>query len=388
MGLNQYGLPGRKDRIGGPGNLEGDLSPEDLAANLVFLPEEALNNAFIDDSFFKSKHCNIANVQVPVLTAANWGSIHLHLRGSVAGFMGASSNFKYIYFLTGRHDLPFFTDEAVELQTSFLDACLKGDDRKGWLVPGKVPPVNLCIRRGDPGHNNAEAERKVFPRRMEYEWPLARTTYTDFHLQPDGTLSLKKCKGEGLVKWEAPEGGVRFRTKPLDDEVEITGHSMARLSVALARRESSSPSEIDLFVTLRHYDASGAEIFYTGAVGDAVPVVRGWLRVSLRETTKDPLNGVISQQTFSSADVQEVVVGQVYTVDVEIWPTSVVLQPQETLELQVTGSDSEGVHVFQHSHPKDRPLEKLKGYNEIHFGGQYENFLRLPIIPQTGLAKS
>ena len=298
--------------------------------------------------------------------------------------MGVSSQFKYLYFLTGRHDLPFFTDEAVALQKSFLDACLKGEDREGWLAPGKHPAVNLCVRRGNPGYNDPVMERKTFPRRMENEWPIARTRYTDYHLLPDMTMSQNKKDEKGLIKWKVPEDGVRFRTKPSEQEVEITGHSMARLSVALEPREGSSPSEMDLFVTHRHYDTSRTEIFYTGAVGDPYPVVRGWLRVSLRkaiENEKGPLGQIITEQAFSGADVQQVTVGEIYTVDVEIWPTSVVLLPGEVLELQLSGSDSAGVHLFEHIHPEDRALEKLKGYNEIHLGPQHENFLRIPIIP-------
>lgn len=321
---------------------------------------------------------------MPLLSGVNWGAIHLHLHGSVLGYVGAKSQFKYMYTMTGRHDLPFFYDECVELQRSFLDACLKGDDRKGWLVPGKVPSVNLCIRKGNPGYGNPEEERKTFPRRMENEWPLARTQYTDYHLLPDLTMSLQKPRVKGAIKWEAPGDSVRFRSAPLSHEVEITGHPMARLSLALSPRGQSSPSEMDVFVTLRHYDASNQEIFYTGAAGEPIPVVRGWLRVSLRKTVDNPtpLSTFMPERNYYSTDRQEVAVGTVYTVDVEIWPTSVVLMPNETLELQISSSDSENVGVFGHNHREDRVLEKLEGYNELHFDPRYENFLRLPIIPQ------
>ena len=322
-------------------------------------------------------------MQVPLLSGVNWGAIHLHLRGSVLGYVGASSQFKYMYFLTGRHDLPFFYDECVELQKSFLDACLKGDDPEGWLVPGKKPPVDLCIRRGNPGHSNPEAERTTFPRRDEWEWPIARTQNTDYHLAVDGTLLPEKPNDSGVMTWEAPGGSVRFVTKPVEHEVEITGHPTARVSVALNSRDGSSPAEIDLFLTLRHYDTSKQEIFYTGAAGDAVPVVRGWQRVSIRKTVSkpSPLGQIMPERDYYSTDVQRVVPGEVYSVDVEVWPTSVVLLPGETLELQISSSDSENVGIFGHDHPQDRPLEKLLGENVVHIGPQYENFLRLPIIP-------
>lgn len=380
---SQYGLPGRAKRNWGPDSLEGDLTPEELAANRADQHEDAARYRFRDEDYYQERDFDLSKVTVPILSGVNWGAISLHLRGSVLGYLGASSQFKYVYFLTGRHDIPFFYDESVKLQQSFLDACLKGEDREGWLVPGKVPPVNLCIRRGNPGYSDPEAERTTFPRRMEQEWPLARTQYTNYHLHPDGSLRVDKRAENTSVKWEAPKGDVRFKTQPAEHEIEITGHPTARLSVAARSLNGSVPSEIDLFLTLRHYDASNQEIFYTGGQGDPVPVVRGWLRVSLRKTVRSPgpLCQIMPERNYYSAEVQKVVPGEIYTVDVEIWPTSVVLLPGETLELQISGSDGENVGVFGHDHSEDRPLERLLGYNEIHLGSQHDNFLRLPIIP-------
>ncbi len=76
------------------------------------------------------------------------------------------------------------------------------------------------------------------------------------------------------------------------------------------------------------------------------------------------------------------VVGEKYSVDVELWPTNVVLLPGETLAVQVSSGDTEGVSFFQHNHPDDRVEEKLKGWNEIHFGPGVENWIKLPIIPE------
>ena len=70
-----------------------------------------------------------------------------------------------------------------------------------------------------------------------------------------------------------------------------------------------------------------------------------------------------------------------YTEDIEIWPTNVVLLPGETLALQVSSGDSEGVSLFEHNHPEDRNEAKLKGSNDIHIGPNFENYLELPIIP-------
>lgn len=92
----------------------------------------------------------------------------------------------------------------MKVQKSFLDAFLKGEDDMGWSNPGKVAAVDLVLRKGDPGHNNAEAELATFPRRAENEWPIKRTSYVDYHLSTSLLLSPEKDFTAGSLRYEAP----------------------------------------------------------------------------------------------------------------------------------------------------------------------------------------
>ncbi|GJN69855.1 X-pro dipeptidyl-peptidase (S15 family) protein [Purpureocillium lilacinum] len=385
VGSNQYGLGGRTERNWGTDSLEGVLSAEELAENRADQTIDTAKYKFRDEEYYKSRDYDLADIEVPVLSVANWGAIHLHLRGNIFGYLGIGSKLKYLRFITGRHDLPFYYDEEVAVQKSFLDAFLKGVDPEGWSTPGKLPPVSLCIRRDNPGFNNPKAERDAFPRRPEMEWPLARTVYTDFHFCKSMGLERSSTSevGEGLVTYTAPKGGVTFVSAPFEEETEMTGHPIVRLSVSAEADGDKVPSEIDVFATLRHIDANGKEVFYTGAVGDPVPLARGWLRVSLRATTKHPteMSKIIPERDYLSTDVEPVKAGEVYTVDIEIWPTNSVFLPGDKVAIEISSGDSEGVSVFEHNHPDDRDPEKLGGLNAIHIGGEFQNFLRLPIIP-------
>jgi len=120
------------------------------------------------------------------------------------GYMQAGSKLKYLRCITGRHDLPFYYDEEVKVQKSFLDAFLKGEDRDGWSVPGKLPPVDMCIRLGNPGFNNPPAELATFPRRQENEWPIARTIYKNFYLAGSKKLTEENPSQSEVAKYEAP----------------------------------------------------------------------------------------------------------------------------------------------------------------------------------------
>ena len=64
------------------------------------------------------------------------------------------------------------------------------------------PPVKMFVMGGGSGRRNAEGRLDHGGRwRDEYEWPLARTQYTNYYLHPDGTLSPQSPDSNG-----APSG--------------------------------------------------------------------------------------------------------------------------------------------------------------------------------------
>jgi predicted acyl esterase len=308
------------------------------------------------------------DIVVPMLSVANWGGILLHLRGNVEGYIHAGSEFKYLRFITGRHDLPFYYDEEVEIQRTFLDAFLKGEDSVGWSVKGKLPPVDLVLRKGDVGFNNAEAE-KVYTRRQECEWPISRTEYTRFHLTPESKLTKEEPRLSSPTRVTYRALGtlkdpqlVQFSTPPFESETEITGHPSAHLNVSVTADPAGSiPQDIDLFVTLRIISSEDKEIFYTGTAGDPVPLTKGWLRVSFRKTNPDHPKARLyaPYREYLSTDVRPVIPGEVYGVDVEIWPTNVVVEKGSRIVFEVSSGDTQGSGLFLHNSPTDRYADFL-----------------------------
>ena len=369
--VNQYGKPGRSTQKfpqDGPGargqeeTIEGDLSNEALIAARRDQTEDNAANKFRNDEYYSSKEFKLEDIEVPVLSVANWGGILLHLRGNVEGYTWAGSKFKYLRFITGRHDLPFYYHDEVEIQRSFLDAFLKDQDTYGWSTLGKVPPVTLTLRKGNVGFNNAEAE-KLYPKREESAWPIPRTQYTKFHLTPNYSLqSVPPETSDTKLSYKAlgtlqDQQCIQFKTPAFNSETEITGHIVAHLNVSLAPELTDDPDkDIDLFLTLRHIEPSGDEVFYTGTAGDAVPLCKGWLRVSLRKVHEGhPKHRPhLPQREYYSVDVQAVEPGKVYGVDVEMWPTNVVVQPGGSLVLEVASGDTQGSGIFQHDSEVDR----------------------------------
>ena len=85
-------------------------------------------------------------------------------------------------------------------------------------------------------------------------------------------------------------------------------------------------------------------------------------------------------RNYFSTEVQPVKPGERYEVNVEVWPTNVVLEQGEKLLLEIAGHDTQGVGNFSHSHVEDRSAEKLAGFNHIHVGDD-STWLLLPLIP-------
>ena len=104
---------------------------------------------------------------MPLLSAANWGH-DLHTRGNFEGYAARRLGEKWLEVHGLEHFAEFYTDYGVALQKRFFGHFLKGEDT-GW---DRQPPVQLNARHVDGS----------FELREEQEWPLARTEWTQFHL--------------------------------------------------------------------------------------------------------------------------------------------------------------------------------------------------------------
>ncbi|CAH0054434.1 unnamed protein product [Clonostachys solani] len=383
---NQYGRPGRAASKWGEDTIEGDLTQEELLKNCQDQNIDNERNRFRDDEYYASKDFNLEDIQVPVLSVANWGGILLHLRGNVQGYLWSGSKYKFLRFIAGRHDLPFYYPEEVEVQKSFLNAFLKDQDEDGWKT-GKVPAVSLRVRKGDVGFNNPTGE-KQFPIRTESAWPIERTEYTKYYLDSDNSLKALSAapKTNATVSYlalgslKSPQL-VQFTTPAFETQKEIMGHIVAHLNITV--ESSNAKPDIDVFVTLRHISPTGNEVFYTGSSGDNVPICKGWLRVSLRKIDElHPKNKPwLPWREYLSTDVQTVESGVVYPVAIELWPTNVVVEKGGKLVFEVSSGDTQGCGKFQHTNSVDRSPAIFEGVNTIHFGHGYENYVVFPIIP-------
>jgi predicted acyl esterase len=336
----------------------GELGEAELAANRLYLLDEMREHPF-DDAWHAERSPVVENIEIPVLSATSWGSIHLHLRGNVEGYLRAGSAHKRLLIFPGDHISPFYEDWAVAERMRFFDRWLKGRENGSE----HDPPVRLCLRRG---------EERVW--RDEQDWPLSSTDWTTWHL--DATTSrVGRLPPEtpGTMQYEAPDGSVSLVTEPMENEVEITGPAAVRVWV------STSAADMDVFVALRELDKSGNEVPAVGVIGGQVPMAAGWLRASHREL--DEQRSLPYRPYHLHVRQLPVPTDRPVALDIEIWPTSMILRKGHRLQLVISANDA-WMGETVHDDEIDRAAERFAGVNRIHTGPGYSSTLLLPIIPK------
>jgi predicted acyl esterase len=374
----QYGAGerGKRSRVHGELVCGPEFLPDqELAKNRSDFGAEIFAHP-LDDAYHKARSPNWSKVKTPFLSAANWGGQGLHPRGNFEGFMRAASKQKWLEAHGIEHWTHFYTDYGRDLQLRFFDYFLHGK-KNGW---DKQPPVQLQVRHIDR-----------FMGRSESQWPLKRTQWTKLYLDPAGRLAANKpASKKSVLRFEAMGDGVTFLTAPLEHEAEITGPSAVKLYV------SSSTTDADIFAVLRVFSSDLKETVFQGAIDPHTPIGQGWLRASHRHLDKKLSKPYRPYHTHTKK--QPLKPGEVVALDVEIWPTSIVVPAGYRIALTIRGKDYvypggsggrlsnfknelTGCGPFLHDDPRDRPAQVFAGITGLHFGGATRPYLLLPVIP-------
>ena len=370
----QHGIGAR----GGRSRVHGELvcgpetlSETELERKRCDFGREILGHP-LDDEYHKERSPIWSKVKVPFLSAGNWGGQGLHPRGNFEGFVRAASKEKWLEAHGIEHWTHFYTDYGRKLQLRFFNHFLKGEG--DW---SKQPPVQLQVRHLDR-----------FVERHENEWPLARTQWTRLHLHKDCQLkSGSDPDASSAVRFEALGEGVTFLSEPLGKETEITGPLAARLTI------SSTTSDADLFLIFRVFTPDLREVTFMGAIDPHTPVAQGWLRASHRKL--DPILSTPYRPYHTHDERQFLKTNEVVSLDIELWPTSIVVPAGHRVALTVRGKDYEwqastgarlsnfknelrGCGPFLHDDPRDRPAALFGGTTTLYLKDSY---VLIPVIP-------
>ena len=372
-----YGERGFRSRANGEWAAGPEtLSDEELVANRFDLHGDFISHS-LDDEFYSVRTPDLSEIEVPILSCGNWGGAPLHPRGNFNGFMKSSSKDKWLEVHGLEHWSMYYTDYGNDLQMRFFDCFLKGDD-SGWKGQ---PRVSLNVRY--PGEK--------FVQRAEENWPLPRTRWTKFYLDPKGqVLSDESPSAEAALRYEAVDDGLTFVSNPLESETEITGPMAVKLWV------SSDTVDADIFVILRVFAPDLKEVVFHGALDPHTPVASGWLRASHRKL--DPARSEEWAPFHTHDEIQPLEPGRVYELDIEIHASGIVVPKGYRFALSIRGCDYvypgepdaglsnmkntfTGVGPFLHDDPENRPADVFENNVTVHIGPDWAGYVLLPIVP-------
>lgn len=384
VAANAHGQVGSgfKDAVvGGPANAQHD--DEDVPSSTIE-PIPVFEAHPFDDAFHRSRTPDPEAIEVPLLSVGNWGGAGLHLRGNIEAFTAARSEHKWLRLHASDHFSPFYHPRGLALQERFLGRFLKDEDN-GWE---HEPRVEFLVR--DP--RGREATRRADA------WPIPDARTTTLYL--DGAhrgLTTRVVDDEATLSYEWHGPGITFRTEPVERELEIAGAPVLRLWV---RPEQA---DMDLFVVLRLFDPKGRDVTFEGANAPRQAVAQGWLRLTHR--TLDDARTRAERPYHAHREPAPVEPGADYVVEIELWPTSVIVPAGYRLALTVLGRDfvfpgwrsafaslavrrwselpavagllMQGSTPFLHD---GRDAARFGGAQRILCGGRHDSLLRLPVV--------
>lgn len=406
----------------------------DVMQDLANLPQE-LASRTLDSEYYRVRSADFPRIEVPFMSAGNWGGQGLHLRGNIEGFVNSASQNKYLRMHTGTHFHPFHALESRIEQTRFFDHWLKGIDNG----VENDPPIKLSIRESYGVHTW----------RYEDEWPLAGTEWTRMYLSPaspdvtfgdanelasmtfeptmaagtitypatggardtdpenimaefdlsgDGELQPDEISGIGRIPQnfnlidgngngsldaveigpfrsnfmpyiQVDPHGASFVSAAFEQDMEVTGPLSLTLWV------SSDTSDMDIFATLRNIDEAGDDVNYQDISGvTAAPMAKGWLQASHRKLDDSKSFPYRPYHTHDEEQLLEP--EEIVRLDVEIWPTSAIIEAGHRLRLDIQSNDGILGGNFLH-----QIRSYNTGDNHLHFGDGMQPYLLLPVIP-------
>ena len=179
------------------------------------------------------------------------------------------------------------------------------------------------------------------------------------------------------VMYLANTGQALFDFKFTED-TELSGYMKLRVWVEARheRADKKSPDDMALFIAINKLDQNGNSIHFNGSVGiNKDMVTRGWCKVSRREL--DPLESTEWHPVQKGASEQKLKTGEIVPVDIELYPSSTFFAAGESLQLIVAPDE------IISSPPYKKSTACNHGKHVFHFGGRYDSYLLIPVIPQS-----
>lgn len=346
---------------------------------------------YLVGGWYDSWGAQTANLNYVALSQAKKGPIHLIMGPWIHGSQTSSH----------AGEAEFGPEAAINLlafQLRWFDRWLKGIDNG----VDREPPVRIFVMGGGDAHRTPEGRLFVGGHwRDEREWPLARTETTPYYLHADGSLSREKpgaspsthylfdpthpvptlggnISSNGVLMFQgaadqrcrkdfwmcederplsARNDVLVFQTPPLERDIEVTGRLIVKLW------GSSSAPDTDFTAKLLDVYPSSADFPGGVDLNIADGIVRARYRDSLEHAT--PMKP-----------------GEVYSFNIEMYPTSLVFKRGHRIRLDISSSNFPRFDVNPNTgEPLNNNRRRAVADNAVYLDAQHPSEILLPVIP-------
>lgn len=339
-------------------------------------------------------------------TTANFMTLSKRIRGPVYLIMGPWIHGAQGNSAHGQAD--FGKDAAIPdplaWRLEWFDHWVRGVDNTVGREAPFTTPVRIFVMGTGNGHKTPDG--KLFHGgfwRDEQEWPLARTQYTKYHLQPDGGLAIEAPKvdqastslqfdprnpvptiggcissgndimlqgawdqrgGEHVWNFQEPipisarNDVLVFQSEPLAEDVEVTGEISVTLWASSSALDTDFTAKlIDVYPQSGDYPAG-----FDLNIGDGI--VRARFRESLkREKLLEP--------------------GKIYPFTIKLYPTSNVFKKGHRIRVDISSSNFPRFDVNPNTgEPLGDHRRMETAVNTIFHDREHPSHIVLPVIPR------
>ncbi len=283
------------------------------------------------------------------------------------------------------------------------DHWLKGiDNSVGKAAPFETPVRIFVMGSGDGSKTKDEKLMHGGQWRSEKEWPLARTKYTNYYLQPDGGLSTTSPT--------TTQGQIDYQYDPADpvptiggnissgDDILIQGGWDQRggehvwnfqENIPLSARNDivvfqSEPLAEDLEVTgemevTLYASSSAPDTDFTAKLIDCYPPSADWpggfdLNIG---------DGIVRARFRDSLTEEKLMTpGEIYEFTIKLYPTANVFKKGHRIRVDISSSNFPRFDPNPNTgEPLNRNRRTQVAHQSLRLSSEHPSHIRLPVIP-------
>lgn len=348
--------------------LSGLGQAEDVPAMVALHP--------LMDDYWDDKIPAFDRIDVPAYVVASWTN-PIHTRGTLDAFERIASAEKWLRVHDSMEWPDYYRPASVAELTAFFDHFLRGAPN-GWA---DTPRIRVSVL--GPRKQNTVG-------RVEASWPPTGEAVELFLDGADGSLR-QTVPMASASRYDSDHGHAAF-TMRFDRDMELLGYSAVDMWV-----EAPDAEDMDLYVQIRRLDRHGRvsmseplplpRLLYrfldlvrrVGRFDNVAMFFRGptgRLRVSHRALDATRSTPLVPVHTHTASS--PIPRGEIVRVQIPFWPAGMRFRAGESLQLVVSGVDTNPPFVED---PTPVSSGVNVGLHVIHTGGERPSVLRLGLRP-------